>query len=99
MNKFMIEVYPVSDLLTAQFPASDSMLLGNLLDRSGAISPDPFERIATYLRPLAKRFYGTVSIVLRDGQGRVERTEQALADTAAALGTTTATMAGTRDAE
>jgi hypothetical protein len=34
---FKIEVYPVGDLLTAQFPASDSMLGGNLLDRSGGM--------------------------------------------------------------
>src|SRR5580693_3364998 len=35
--KFKIEVFQVSDLLTAQFPVSDSMLGGNLLDRSGAM--------------------------------------------------------------
>jgi hypothetical protein len=34
---FKIEVYPVGDLLTAQFPVSDSMLGGNLLDRSGGM--------------------------------------------------------------
>lgn len=35
--KFKIEVHPVGVLLTAEFPASDSMLGGNLLDRSGAM--------------------------------------------------------------
>jgi hypothetical protein len=35
--KFKIEVFHLGDLLTAQFPASDSMLGGNLLDRSGAM--------------------------------------------------------------
>jgi hypothetical protein len=34
---FKIEVFQVADLLTAQFPASESMLGGNLLDRSGAM--------------------------------------------------------------
>jgi hypothetical protein len=35
--KFKIEVFQVGELLTAQFPASESMLGGNLLDRSGAM--------------------------------------------------------------
>jgi hypothetical protein len=34
---FKFDVYSVSHLLTAQFPASDSMLGGNLLDRSGGM--------------------------------------------------------------
>jgi uncharacterized membrane protein len=64
---------------------------------------DPFERIAAYLRRLAKeRFYGIVSVTLRDGVVQVVRTDQTLklsdipttatpGDTATALGTTTAT--------
>jgi archaellum biogenesis ATPase FlaH len=35
--KFKLEVFQVGQLLTAQFPASDSMIGGNLLDRSGAM--------------------------------------------------------------
>jgi len=88
---------------TVQPPAPPSVRPGTILS---TVRRDPFERITMYLRRLSKeQFYGIVSIILRDGAVQIVRTEQTLklsdiphsptpGDTAAALGTTTATMGG-----